>query len=143
MPFPLVVLDASAALALLLADEEGAETAKVIEDIIHINGQIFVPGIFWYELANRMLSAERGDRMKREEIIAAGQYFSELPFVTHTCSDPSDRQRIHELARKHDLSFYDASYLELALRHQAPLKTCDAHLIDLKDAYPAVFPGAG
>ena len=52
MPFPLVVLDASAALALLLAEEKGAEVATVIEEVIENNGQIFVPGVFWYELVS-------------------------------------------------------------------------------------------
>ncbi len=62
MAFPLVVLDASAALALLLADEEGSEIAKVVENTINLNGQLFVPGIFWYELGNGMLSADTAMR---------------------------------------------------------------------------------
>ena len=34
----------------------------------------------------------------------------------------------HLLASQHNLSAYDAAYLELALRHQAPLATLDANL---------------
>jgi len=32
------------------------------------------------------------------------------------------------LARKHGLSAYDAAYLELAIRHRAPLSTLDEKL---------------
>ena len=143
MPFPLVVLDASAALALLLAEKEGDGIAALLEGTIKDNGQIFVPGVFWYELGNGMLTAERRNRMSRQEVTAAERYFSRLPIVAHAPSDHEGRQSIYELARKHELSFYDASYLELALRHQASLASCDAHLTSLKKRYPQVFPGAG
>ena len=142
MAFPLVVMDASAALALLLSEEARTEVARIVEDTVAANGQLFVPAVFWYELENGMLNAERRNRMKREDVLAAGRLFSRLPFVTHGADDPVDRQRIHELAHLHGLSFYDASYLELALRYQARLATCDAHLLGLKDAFPALFPPA-
>ena len=50
MAYALVVLDASAALALVLAEDEGEEVAELINNTISINGQIFVPGLFWYEM---------------------------------------------------------------------------------------------
>lgn len=34
----------------------------------------------------------------------------------------------HEIAARHDLSAYDAAYLELALRRGLPLATCDKEL---------------
>ena len=46
MPYALVVLDASAALALLLAEDQGAQVEHLIAGTISINGQIFVPGLF-------------------------------------------------------------------------------------------------
>src|SRR5512137_1951299 len=138
----LLVLDASAALAMLLAEQEGARVARAVEDTVAVNGQLFVPGVFWYEMGNGLLNAERRNRMKREAIVEAGRLFSRLPIATHGAADPEDRQRIHELAHRHDLTFYDASYLELALRYQAALATCDAHLLDLKGTYPALFPAA-
>jgi len=139
MSFPLIVLDASAALALVLTDEEGARIAAIVEDTINGNGQIFVPGIFWYELGNGLLTAERRNRLSRQEVGAAGGHLARLPIVTHIPSDWADHQRTYQLARTHALSFYDASYLELALRYQAILASCDAHLIGLQGAYPQVF----
>jgi len=136
----LLVLDASAALAMLLTEEEGAWVARAVESTVAVNGQLFVPAVFWYELGNGLLNAERRRRMKHDAVVDAGRLFSRLPIVTHGASDPADRQRIHDLARTHDLSFSDASYLELALRHRAALATCDAHLLDLKSAFPDLFP---
>lgn len=142
MAFPLAVLDASAALALLLAEEAGAGVARAVEHTVAANGQLFVPAVFWYELGNGLLNAERRNRMKHEAVVAAGRLFAQLPIVTNGADDPADRQRIHELAHRHNLSFYDASYLELALRYQAALTTCDAHLLGLKDAFPALYPAS-
>ena len=63
MAFALIVLDASAALALLLTEPEGAEVAELINNTTSSNGQIFIPGIFWYELGNGLFSAENADRI--------------------------------------------------------------------------------
>jgi predicted nucleic acid-binding protein len=140
MAIPLAVLDASAALSLVLAEAEGDAVARALEHTVSANGQLIVPAIFWYELGNGLLTAERRSRIKREAIVTAGRLFDRLPIVTHGAGDPSDRQRIHELAHRHDLSYYDASYLELALRYQAALTTCDTHLLDLRGTFPALFP---
>jgi predicted nucleic acid-binding protein len=39
-----------------------------------------------------------------------------------------DDNRVLELARKHQLTFYDAAYLELAARERLPLATLDKQL---------------
>ena len=82
VPHSLVVLDASAALALLLAESEGAEVEEIIRNTISINGQIFVPGLFWYELGNGLLMAERKKRIAPQVNAAAISSFAQLPFVT-------------------------------------------------------------
>jgi predicted nucleic acid-binding protein len=50
---------------------------------------------------------------------------TELPLASDL--DP-DLDRAMELAERHGLTFYDALYLELALRRDAPLATLDAAL---------------
>lgn len=51
-----------------------------------------------------------------------------LPIVTDIQSTGEIRQRIFDLASEHGLSYYDASYLELARRLAVPLKTYDKEL---------------
>jgi predicted nucleic acid-binding protein len=53
-------------------------------------------------------------------------------FLDFTCSGKSRRDAgatiILPLAREYDLSAYDAAYLDVAVRHGAPLATLDATL---------------
>ena len=51
-----------------------------------------------------------------------------LLIYTEPQSDGEIRSRIFDLAEEYDLSYYDASYLELARRYNLPLKTYDKQL---------------
>jgi len=139
MPHSLIVLHASAALALLFAENEGTEIEEILNDTISINGQIFVPGLFWFELGSALLMAERKNRIDRQSNITAVASFARLPIVTHQESDYTIRNRIMDLARETGLTYYDASYLELAVRYEAPLKSFDTHILDLKPSFPLII----
>ncbi len=139
MPYAMVVLDASAALALLLAENEGAEVEEIINGTISINGQIFVPGLFWYELGNGLIMAERKNRISPQSNSTAVSSFARLPIVTHQETDFPIRNRIMGLARENGLTYYDASYLELAMRYEAPLKSFDTHLLNLKASFALIL----
>ncbi|HUV09058.1 MAG TPA: hypothetical protein VMX75_15095, partial [Spirochaetia bacterium] len=76
MPYALIILDASAALALLLAEKEGSEVEKIINGTISSNGQIIVPGLFWYELGNGLLMAELKNRIAPQSNAAAMSSFT-------------------------------------------------------------------
>ena len=139
MAYSLIVLDASAALALLLAEKEGEDVAELIQDTIAVNGQIFVPGLFWYELGNALGMAERADRVAAQSSSTALAEYARLPIVTHPQSDFPSANRILKLSRENELTYYEASYLELALRFQAPLKSYNAHLIKLRGSFPLIL----
>ncbi len=94
MPHALIVMDASAALALLLAEDEGTEVEEILNATISINGQIFVPGLFWYELGNALLMAERNNRIDRASNITAMSSFARLPIVTHQETDFAGHNRL-------------------------------------------------
>ena len=132
MPHALLVLDTSAALALLLAENEGTEVEKILHDTISINGQIFV-------LGNALLLAERKNQIDRQSNITAVSSFARLPIVTHQESDFAIRNRIMGLARQTGLTYYDASYLELAVRYEAPLKSFDTHIVNLKASFTLII----
>ena len=55
-----------------------------------------------------------------------------LPIYTEPQPDAQIRSRIFDLAQEYDLSFYDASYLELARRNGLELKTYDEDLLKAK-----------
>ena len=117
------VLDASVAAAWVLPDEDaavadvaldrlGAETAKV-------------PGLFWHELRNLLLSAERRGRIDGGY---ADTSMARLRRLSIVCPDEFDDREVMALARAHRLSAYDASYLALALREGCALASLDRRL---------------
>ena len=137
--FPLVVIDASAALALVLAESEGGVVANLLDSILEQNGQIHVPELFWYEVCNGLLSAERRQRISSDVTRVALIELGKLPLILHSVNEEPWVSTAANLARAHELSFYDAAYLELAIRNRAQLKSYDKHLLSLKQNYPDVI----
>ena len=64
---------------------------------------------------------------------------AKLPIDTDGSVAIEVRSAIASLAAQHDLTYYDAAYLELALRSQLKLKTIDQHLLSLRDRYDLIF----
>ena len=83
--------------------------------------------------------AERADRITDGYGSKAVSSFAQLPVVTHQQTDYSIQCRIADLARDSELTYYDASYLELALRFEAPLKSFDTHIQNLKSSFPLIL----
>jgi predicted nucleic acid-binding protein len=90
--------------------------------------QAHVPFFWPLELANALLVGERRNRIKPAEaarfltILGAFPIIVDDQTVAHAWGDT-----IH-LARAHNLSSYDASYLELAIRLGLPLAAQDGKL---------------
>lgn len=135
MTFPALVVDASAALCLLLLERQGNEVEELIRETVERNGQIFVPYLFWDELYNGLLSATRRGRISKSGALESGRHFARLPFVSHDDTQLDVRERTLEIAAEHRLSYYDARYLELALRYGLRLKTFDDDLLRLRSTY--------
>jgi predicted nucleic acid-binding protein len=83
--------------------------------------------------------AERADRLTPQSSSAVVSEFAHLPIVTHQQSGFPTADRILKLARENELTYYDASYLELALRFQVPLKSFTSHLVNLRDSFPLIL----
>lgn len=118
-----LVLDASISLAWLLDDEESpiaeAARARLATD------NALVPEIWHLEMRNALLVAERRMRLSRRMADERLDALAILPI--HTDSEPSLPGTM-ALARTCGTSYYDALYLELALRTSADLATLDASL---------------
>ena len=101
-----------AALADRALDRLGAETAKA-------------PGVFWHELRNLLLTAERRGRIDERHADASMARLRRLPIV---CPGETDDREVMALARAHRLTAYDASYLALAIREGCALASLDRRL---------------
>ena len=107
-----VLPDEEAALADLALDRLGAETAKA-------------PSVFWHELRNLLLAAERRGRIDERHADASMARLRRLPIV---CPGDTDDREVMALARTHRLTAYDACYLALAIREGCALASLDRRL---------------
>jgi predicted nucleic acid-binding protein len=117
------VLDASVTLAWYFQDEADPYADDVARQLPAT--QAIVPSIWPLEVANAVLT---GERRKRGTAATAAQWIGYLTSLPITVDDPTVGRvfgDILALARTHDLSAYDASYLELATRSGLPLATLD------------------
>jgi predicted nucleic acid-binding protein len=124
-----LILDASMALAWLLhrRDLDEAELAGEALDVVRETGAI-VPALWYSEVANALLLAERQRVITAQ---ASASYLSSLSFW-EIVQDPvppalSQAQAI-QLGRLFNLTAYDATYLELAMRRAGVLATFDRKL---------------
>ncbi|MCK5198423.1 MAG: type II toxin-antitoxin system VapC family toxin [Spirochaetales bacterium] len=129
MGIPALILDTSAAMALFLQEEEGYQIEESLKELISSNGQIIVPSLFWYEVGNTLVSALNRKRITIEELRGIEIDLAELPIVTDPLPDSAIHIRTREIAVSKKLTFYDASYVELALRLQLPLESFDKRIL--------------
>jgi predicted nucleic acid-binding protein len=117
-------MDASVALGLVLPDERSATAEEYLKGL----NRIWVPALFWYEIANGLSMARRRKRLSPEATLRATALIEMLPVQVDPLLGPDAVRRLSQLASAHDLSAYDAAYLELALRKGGGLATLDAQL---------------
>jgi predicted nucleic acid-binding protein len=89
---------------------------------------LWVPSLWWCEVANALILAERRKRLTEADGIQLKELYGMLPIKTDTIIGPEAIERLRTLAREYKLSAYDAMYLELALRKGLGLATLDRNL---------------
>jgi len=122
-----LVLDGSMTLGFLLEDERFSGALKVLA-AIEAGTPTYVPGLWWLETANGLLMSERRNRSTQAGIARALLAYQDLPVIMDDQSVSLAVGETLALARQYNLTIYDASYLELALRRGAALATADEKL---------------
>ena len=117
------MIDNSIVLAWCLADESHAVADGAMRAVIE-DGAV-VPGIWWYELRNALVVNERRGRLEPADTQAT---LTDLRELSIAIDRDHDEGTILNLARSHELSVYDAAYLEVAQRRGLPLATLDDRL---------------
>jgi predicted nucleic acid-binding protein len=125
------VLDASMALAWLIAraDRTDAALADRAFDRVSAYGAE-VPARWYAELANALLAFERSKKLTEQD---AASYLADISLLAITQDEvpcASRQSRVLDLGRIHNLSAYQATYLELAMRRATVLATFDRKLAD-------------
>ena len=117
------VLDSSVTLAWVLRDKPSVSAGAVLERVVEVGG--VAPSLWWVEVRNGLVTAERRGRLTQEDTAAAVQAIDALGIQLDQAPDSTSLLR---LARTHGLTAYDAMYLELSIRQQRPLATLDRKL---------------
>lgn len=118
-----IVVDASIAIAWLLADEENVDAENVLVQIrVHA---AHAPELWLVETRNALLNAERRSRIDGDQTRLLLRLLERMPIAVDAGADLDETL---DLARRHSLSVYDAVYLELAGRIGAALATLDNEL---------------
>jgi predicted nucleic acid-binding protein len=118
-----LVVDASIVMAWLFDDERDSRADEVLELLVE-DGAL-VPYLWHLETRNTLLVAERSGRLSTEGVKERLDALMGLPIQT---DQEPNLQSAFDLSRVHNLSFYDAIYLELAKREGATLATLDRTL---------------
>jgi len=121
------VLDASAALAVLLANHTLGNIASLTM-LLEADAPV-VPAVFMPEILNVLVKGERQARGKTTVLDRQLQDISDMAVTTDPDTSLYLVSRTLPLARTHRLSIFDATYLELAMRLALPLATFDNGLI--------------
>lgn len=88
-----------------------------------------VPDLFWYEIGNIMIKKTKNGQQLDKMVVLADETVKELAIVTEHI-DQKEWLELTKLAKKYDLTYYDASYLYVAIQNQCKLLTLDSRLIN-------------
>lgn len=122
-----MVIDCSVTMPWLLKNDKTGYAEKVLQSLV--DGTALVPRLWFLEVANVLSVFVRRKRITQAE----SKRFTELLIQLPVEIDDSVYHRVFDgiisLAREQTLSLYDAVYLELSMRKEAPLATLDKGLI--------------
>jgi predicted nucleic acid-binding protein len=120
------VLDASLVLAWVL-DEALPLGFEKLQDLIYTEGAR-VPALWPVEVANGLLAATKQRRLPAHEVPGILADLAHLPLEVDNLTAHYAWTRTYQLAIRHQLTLYDATFLEVALRFGLPLATLDRAL---------------
>ncbi len=130
------IVDASVAGAWLLPDEDHPFASEMVNRLA--DEDAVAPELLQHEIRSILLSAEKRGRIAEDMVYTALTRFRALPLRLVTRSEDSEVIRV---ARRHQLSAYDAAYLALALTESLPLATLDRKLAGAARAEGAIVLG--
>lgn len=124
------VIDCSTTMSLFLPDEKNPDYANIIHNQLK-NKDCIVPSIWCYEIANVLLSCKKRNRLDDKQINKIANLIYKLPIDIENNNLHFIHDNVFNIASLNELSIYDASYIELAIRFNCSIATLDKKLIDI------------
>lgn len=123
----LFVLDCSVTITWLLPDEKmNMKADAILASLSH--QQAKVPNLWSLEVANVLWQCERLGKITALEVAEFKDFLSTLPIHIDNSTTTRAMGSIYEIAKSEQLTVYDASYLEVAIRENIALATFDKAL---------------
>jgi predicted nucleic acid-binding protein len=119
------VLDNTVTMAWCFDDEATEFTDTLLSRLSSLTDSAIVPALWLYEVVNVTGLAVRKGRITDEKARAFLESLADLPIEIE---DPTRTQMfvsVRALVGQYKLTAYDASYLELAIRHKLPIAAFD------------------
>ena len=122
-----LVVDASFSMCWFLKDEINKASLEIFAKLEKYEVSVLVPALWVTETVTAFIQAERRKRIEPE---ATRIHLENLQYYPIKVITPplTSLLQIAELARKYNLSGYDAAYLNLAMELNLPLATLDEKL---------------
>lgn len=122
-----IILDCSATLSWLMPDEICPDAQSLLDLVVKQGA--YVPNLWFLEVANSLLVAVKRKRIKREQRVVILSSLKDLLIEIDPNTADYAFSKISDMAEAYQLTVYDASYLELAIRLKGILATMDNALI--------------
>jgi len=120
------VIDNSVVMAWCFRDQANPYADSILERLT--TAAAYVPSVWSLEVVNVLLAAERRKYISQADSVHFISLLSQLPIFVEYESPEKAMKDLLGLARTENLSSYDASYLDLAMRKGLPLATLDEKL---------------
>jgi predicted nucleic acid-binding protein len=120
------VVDNSVVMSWCFKDQANPYADSILERLTE--AVAYVPSIWLLEVVNGLLAAERKKYISEADSVRFISLLSQLPIFVEYESPEKAMKDLLGLGRAHNLSSYDASYLDLAMRKGLPLATLDKKL---------------
>ncbi len=136
----LFVVDNSVVMSWCFEDEADRYADSVLDRLS--GATALVPSIWPLEVVNILLVAERRKRLNASDSVRFISLLLQLPIVVEHGRAEQTMRDLIALGRAHNLSSYDASYLDLAMRKGVPIATLDGKLMEAAKAVDVkILPG--
>jgi predicted nucleic acid-binding protein len=124
---PSFVVDNSIVMSWCFQDEANDYADAVLNSLT--DAAAIVPSIWPLEVLNVLLVAERQQRLQQKDSARFLALLSQLPIMVDQSRLEGRMGELLVLGRANQLSSYDASYLDLAMRQGVPIATLDQKLM--------------
>jgi len=126
-----LVVDCSFFMSSILPDEIQNKVEEIFYRISQREFIVYVPSIFYLECSNVLVSSLSRNRINQESFEEYSNLLKLMPITVDKFSATTESiYSISRLANKYNLSSYDASYLDLAIRLEASISSLDKKLLD-------------